>query len=511
MNKEILAKLKERISNNQALNSNVIEQIINYNSLLPKNIKRDENIEHLKSRDTLRVVSGQQVGIFLGDALTLHKAISLLAYANYFQKEFKKKCVPIFWLQTEDHDFEEISKIKILDSNNELKSFKLSSNNTNDSISNLKLNSEIELFKETLKTEMSLKFSEEKLIKYFEIFSNYYKDGISPGFAFSSVLSEVLADFGLVFFDPNFQEIKSTFSSFFVQSFTNANEIDEALNKHNETLQKKDFKTPIKLRPGFPLFFINSSITKFKRKRISLKEIKENYTENEFIDFIKKETNSISNSALLRPVFQDLLLSPIAYIGGKAEVSYLRQVEPLYEIFNVNSSIPILRHSNLLLDAPSQKLISNLKLDETLNEIRSYEEFEDFIRKNVEDTSKSRLFDAEIHSIKNKLSDIEKENIKIDPNLIKNFKKVEEKILGMLESIQKKAEIASKSKNSIQIDRINRLVSLIFPNKNLQEREISSIYELIAFDEVVKKLFDIDCKTLEEKDFDPNKIIWTYL
>ena len=61
------------------------------------------------------VVTGQQVGLFLGPLYSVYKAATAVACARALQAETGVRCVPVFWLQTEDHDFEEIDHVHVLD------------------------------------------------------------------------------------------------------------------------------------------------------------------------------------------------------------------------------------------------------------------------------------------------------------------------------------------------------------------------------------------------------------
>ena len=62
------------------------------------------------------VVTGQQVGLFLGPLYTFYKAATAVAAARALERESGVRCVPLFWLQTEDHDFEEIASCHVLGS-----------------------------------------------------------------------------------------------------------------------------------------------------------------------------------------------------------------------------------------------------------------------------------------------------------------------------------------------------------------------------------------------------------
>ncbi|HEY3587487.1 MAG TPA: bacillithiol biosynthesis BshC, partial [Myxococcaceae bacterium] len=66
-------------------------------SLAPSSA-RDEAIAALDRPGTTCVVTGQQVGVFLGPLYTLHKAASAVARARWLAERTGRPCIPLFWL-----------------------------------------------------------------------------------------------------------------------------------------------------------------------------------------------------------------------------------------------------------------------------------------------------------------------------------------------------------------------------------------------------------------------------
>ena len=68
----------------------------------------------------LAVITGQQVGLFGGPLYTLYKALTAVRLARAAEAELQTKVVPLFWMDTDDHDFAEVQSTWILDAANEL-------------------------------------------------------------------------------------------------------------------------------------------------------------------------------------------------------------------------------------------------------------------------------------------------------------------------------------------------------------------------------------------------------
>ena len=82
------------------------------NARLAPSPARDAHLEALR-RGAAAVVTGQQVGLFLGPLYTLYKAASAVVLARALAERMQTPVVPVFWLQTEDHDLPEIASVAV--------------------------------------------------------------------------------------------------------------------------------------------------------------------------------------------------------------------------------------------------------------------------------------------------------------------------------------------------------------------------------------------------------------
>ncbi|MFV1979731.1 MAG: bacillithiol biosynthesis cysteine-adding enzyme BshC, partial [Rhodothermia bacterium] len=71
------------------------------------------NIERLADPSSVAVVTGQQVGLFTGPLYTVLKTVTTIQLARRIEDQTGHPCVPVFWLEGEDHDFEEAASINI--------------------------------------------------------------------------------------------------------------------------------------------------------------------------------------------------------------------------------------------------------------------------------------------------------------------------------------------------------------------------------------------------------------
>ena len=64
---------------------------------------------------TIAIVTGQQAGLFGGPLYTLLKAVTTIQLARHVRATYGVPAVPVFWVDTEDHDWAEVKSAHVLD------------------------------------------------------------------------------------------------------------------------------------------------------------------------------------------------------------------------------------------------------------------------------------------------------------------------------------------------------------------------------------------------------------
>jgi uncharacterized protein YllA (UPF0747 family) len=282
-----------------------------------------ENIGAL-GRGAPAVVTGQQVGLHLGPLYTIYKAATAVAIAR------AKSAVPVFWLQTEDHDFAEIASCSVMPG----RVLQLPVDNARISIAQRRLPAEIDSLNESLGDLISDQPHASEVVS---LFKDHYRQGNSFADAFRGVLARFFPD--LVFLDPRQPAIARLAQPIFRRAIERAAEIERAL-----------LPGQVNLRPGFTLCFFHPDGPEGPRSRL------------EFGKFPDCDPMQLSTSALLRPLLQDHLLPTIVYIGGPAELAYFKQIEALYPLFDLQKPTILERAHFRLIPPFLRRALEQLKL-----------------------------------------------------------------------------------------------------------------------------------------------------
>jgi bacillithiol biosynthesis cysteine-adding enzyme BshC len=280
------------------------------------------------------VVTGQQVGLFGGPLFTPFKAATAVARARQASVAGHPHAA-IFWLATEDHDFDEINHVTF-PARRELRKLAYASAPAapcpvggivlDDSISPL-----VDQARELLGPSSAM-----------EALAAAYKPGHTLAQAFAAFYSKAFAAQGLLVLDASGGEFHRLGAPVLRAALERADELHAALVERNGTLQAAGYHAQVAVTPQSSLLFFIDERT---GARLALKRIvptaqepgglwqagRQTFSTADLVGILDAEPERISPSALLRPVFQDFLLSISLTIGGPAEIAYFAQSAVLFE------------------------------------------------------------------------------------------------------------------------------------------------------------------------------------
>ncbi len=336
---------------------------------LPDSPARQANLAALLGGDCAVVVSGQQVGLFLGPLYTFYKAATAIAAARAIEHEAGVRCVPLFWLQTEDHDFAEIASHRVTAGDSGLTTLSLAEEPDGAarvSIAHRVLGPEIMELLDALAGHLGQGAAAGEVLA---LLRAHYVPGRPLAQAFAGALAAIFADEGLLFLDPREARLAALAAPIYRRSLAAAEEVDACLEARAIALREAGCEEQVPLRPGASLLFFHDGEPQGPRHRLRRAGAgrwrtaggHETSTEA-LLALIAERPLCFSTSALLRPLVQDTLLPTVGYVGGPAEVSYFAQLMPLYRLFGVTPPLILPRARFTCLDARARRLLGALQL-----------------------------------------------------------------------------------------------------------------------------------------------------
>lgn len=325
---------------------------------LPASAAREAGLQALAQPGTVVVVTGQQVGLFLGPLYSFYKAASAVVVARALQQETGVRCVPIFWLQSEDHDFEEIDHCDV----NATVRVQLQSRERVEkaSLSGLVLGAEVDTALQQLSDALEGPHAAEVMA----LFRRHYRADNTWVNAFAGVMAELFDE--LVFVDPRDEALASQITAVHQRAIRGSEELAELLLERSGLLEREGFATQVHVRAA-PLSFFHPEGRAGPRFRLEARHgawglvgHDDVLTTQQLLD--TKDPLCLSTSALLRPIVQDTLLPTAAVVGGPGELNYFAQLPPLYVRFGLPMPMFVPRARFRVIDARTKSLLEKLGL-----------------------------------------------------------------------------------------------------------------------------------------------------
>jgi uncharacterized protein YllA (UPF0747 family) len=203
-----------------------------------------------------------------------------------------------------------------------------------------------------------------------------------------------------------------------------------------------------------------------------------------------------SANVLLRPVIEDYLLPALAYVGGPAEIAYFAQAEIVYRHLAGRVTPVLPRIFATLIEPRQAKLLSRYQL--TLRDtFVTPEKLREVVAAHALPDSVMQGFDAAAAHLDQALNAIQPSLEKLDKTLVDAAENAASKMRYQLQGLRDKAARAEARKNSELLRQADELSTYLYPNKELQEREIAAAYFLIKYGttlvETLKQSLKVDC------------------
>ncbi len=442
----------------------------------------EANISSLKDDKTFTVVTGHQLNIFTGPLYFLYKIVSTINLTAELEKKYPENhFVPVYWMATEDHDFEEINyfnfKGKKLQWNRE-------ASGPVGRLSTEGLEAVLELFS----MEMGAGRSAAQLK---ELFSQAYLKHENLTQATRYLVNQLFGAYGLVIVDGDDIALKSNLVPY-VKEEVFRNTAFTEVSKTAEALKAVSQDYPVQVNPReINYFYILDGL----RERLIEKEgtYYVNHTELEFTREeltreIEEHPERFSPNVICRPLYQEVVLPNLCYIGGGGELAYWLELRSTFDAAQVPFPILLLRNSALVITQKQLKKVRKMKLrlqDLFLDQNR-------LINKKIREISNIDIdFDPQRQHLQEQFKALYKLAEQTDKSFLGAVKAQEVKQLKGLDMLEKRLLKAQKRKLADQVQRMTQLQNELFPNKSLQERflNFSELY-LEMGDDLIPFLMD---------------------
>ncbi|WP_296314770.1 bacillithiol biosynthesis cysteine-adding enzyme BshC [Winogradskyella sp. UBA3174] len=418
-----------------------------------------EHIESLASQKTFTVTTGHQLNLFTGPLYFLYKIISTINLTKALKiKHPEYNFVPVYWMASEDHDFEEINYF-----NFKGKKIQWNSKQTG-AVGHFNTDGLDAVF-EIVSAEFGLGKNAEQLNYWFK---NAYLNHNNLADATRYLANELFGEHGLVILDSDHKDLKRLFIPNIKKEV-----IEQTAFKHVSETNKKleDLGLKVQVNPReINFFYIKDDL----RERIvevdgvySVLDSDMSWTETELLKHLNDYPERFSPNVIMRPLYQEVILPNLCYIGGGGEMIYWLQLKSNFETQNVTFPMLLLRNSALVKTKKQAGKLEKLQIsnhDLFLNR-------NSFINKKVRKISNIDVdFSDQIKYLEKQFKNLYQLAEQTDKSFIGAVKAQEVKQIKGLEHLEKRLLKAQKRNLADEISRCTELQEELFPGQSLQER-----------------------------------------
>lgn len=444
----------------------LVDEIESYNRQLDADDGALENIESLRSSDTLATVTGQQPGIFTGPLYTIYKALAAVRLAERYSATLNRKVIPIFWVASDDHDFEEIRTIRFVDWRGRIQSLSYDPEGPISALSAFSIQADKERLGELvqqLREETPDREAKQEIVSLLKD-SLGKDDSLADWFA--RLLVRLFRGTGLVVFLPHKPRAKGLAARVLAEEIKSPGATTEIIDRASRELERLGYPAQIEKKPNEAHFFlhVNGKRRKvlFERGAYHVPDENLSLSVSEMKDICSSEPERVSPNVVLRTVVQGKMLPALDYVAGPGEIAYWAQLRAVFERFNVAMPRVFPRPHVVLINRRSARLSKRYKID--FARMSSNPETE---------VDKSSPRDKVSESSRRLMAELERyvaEISAVNPSLSASAGRLKQKVEYEIGKLNQKTSTARGQQTEQMQNEIEEIRTLLFPLGKPQER-----------------------------------------
>lgn len=453
-----IAERKKYPTNRKGL----VEYLRKQYTAVPVSEKVMSHIELLLQENTFTITTAHQPNLFTGPLYFIYKIIHVIKLADELNKQFpENKFVPVYYIGSEDADFEELSHCTINGTTYQW------STDQSGAFGRMIIDKEITRLIDTISGELLVHPFGKEIT---DALRSSFQEKATIKAATFSFVHFLFEKFGLIVLIADAKELKQEMIPVFE---------DELLNQSSEKLVKE---TTALLEPKYKvqasgreinLFYFDEDLRERIEKRkdgYAVANSTIRFSNEEMLKEVKEHPERFSPNVITRALYQEMILPNIVFVGGGGEQAYWFELKKVFDHYKVPFPVLVLRNSFLLVEKKWSEKIAGLGFNAADFFLTEDELLNRLVKKNTENKIQ----------LNGTFTDAEKfyENIKqqasiIDVTLAGHVDALKTKALFRLKELEKKMLRAEKRKFADQHRQIQHIKQQLFPGNGLQERKES--------------------------------------
>jgi bacillithiol synthase len=424
---------------------------------------------------TVAILTGQQAGLFGGPMFTLLKALTALKLAAQVARDHDVPTVAIFWIDAEDHDWDEVRSCSFFDSDLAVRTVALPSLAGAEAspVATVRLDESIAGVLDELERLLPLSEFRDALVAGLR---RAYTPGTGMADAFGRWLEEILGDRGLIVYDSSDAASKPLARDVFTRELSMPGQTAKLAALAGSDLVAHGYHSQVHSQDdgGLALFRLDGGRRAIRQQDGHFVVGDQSFGASALVQQAAEQPAGFSPNVLLRPVVQDTLFPTICYVAGPNELAYLGQLRGVYEHFGVPMPLMYPRASATLLDSAALRFLTRYKLPLEALQAQDEAALNELLKTQIPPAVEESFVEA-ARAIEAGMTRLIQGMPALDPTLEGAARSTLGRMQHDLQTLHGKMIQAAKRRDETLRRQFIRARALAFPNGHAQERTVGFI------------------------------------
>ncbi|HSH76667.1 MAG TPA: bacillithiol biosynthesis cysteine-adding enzyme BshC [Longimicrobiales bacterium] len=433
------------------------------------------------------VTTGQQPGLFGGPLYNLCKALTAVRLAEALEERLERPVLPLFWVSSEDHDWDEACHAEVVGVDNELHRVEVAAPDPGVAppIHRIRLrNGPAAAVDEFLGYLPRTEFSEE----YFALLRGAFGPGRTLSEGFHATLQHLLGRFGVFFTDGVLPAVKEASLPVLLEQLERAEELEATLRTTADALEGAGHPLQVPILEGGVNLFLEGPAGRERLYRddggYRLRTSGERLSEEDIRARVRDDPSVLSPNVLLRPVVESALFPTLSYIGGPGEVAYFGQLRGYFRAHGIMMPVVQPRWGATPIESKIRKVLDKFGLEPTALARPFHEVAQDVVRDEMPPDVRAALGKLR-GAIGTGLSELQRAAAQVDSTLAGPVQQTRSQAYTALDDLERKILQAVKRESEIGLAQLEKAQVHLYPLGKPAERVQSPFYYLSRYGSAV--------------------------
>lgn len=428
------------------------------------------------------VTTGQQPGLFGGALYSLYKALTAVQLARTLAAELGKPVMPLFWVASEDHDWDEANHTHVVDQTDGLRMLALDSGSARSrrSLARQRLGEGIHQVVEELGSCFAPNQFHGSCMDL--IGDTFHPEAIMAS-AFSDFMAELLKDTPVGLVDAADPALKDASRPILRAEAEDPFASEEAVRENCAMLTRSGYPLQVAFVPGAVNLFVESAGGRDRLQHrggsYSLRGSGRAISRTDILGLIDNDPHLVSPNVLLRPVVESFVFPTLAYVGGPGELAYFAQLSRLFGRHEVGMPVAVPRGSLLVVETKVARVLRKFGFD--VDELREGGGILSRLALDQLPEELSAAVGGWREAIESRATEVTAASVAIDPVLKGAVAKARNSGLAALGALEKKIVRAVKRRNETTWKQIGKARSHLWPGNKPQDRVLGPLQYLMRY------------------------------